>query len=692
MPNLFTQLIQDRLIKPQVESQLAVAKANQPVAYGAGMMPEVSLDKAIGQPHDTNYALLYALYKLNTDVSGCVHKWAGGITGPGWRVTTMSPDTELTDTLKAQMTDIERWIKNPNPSKLFSLMLYELVQHLAIVGDTFWYISKNKRGRPLEIWPMHPALVRIVATRQGEVLGYVMRVPGDNPVTFAPDEVLHFALPNPGNDLYGEAPLELVVEEAGIDLQALRSNKANFQNGLNPSAVILMDDKASPAQATEVTERLKAGHTGASQQHKLLALAQVKDFKPWTMSLRDLEYSKLRDLATSKVTTAYRIPKVLLGHHNAGDYATTKFLIRDTYLNTYQPIQGLIAEIITERLIHLINPELKWELNTPDASDPDDIRKDQIAAKAANILTSDEVRHDSFGKEPLPKVSANQPATTTTPATDTGTQPTAADQQPDPNATDTAQAAPGTTKRLNKALDSTQTDPLAIEREQQLNDLAGALEPAVGQFFTTQQQDYLDRLSGELNAQKLLGYVAATAAAQDTQLHMLLFGLLVASLNAGAEAAQLQIGISLTFDQTNPAVQTYVNTQALQHAQGINTTTREAIKTQLSEGLKAGEGIPELSQRIEQVFIEAKGYRAQLIARSETAQAFAYANYEALKATGVVTHRRWITSERENVCPICQPLNGYTIRFEAQYPDGAEPGSVHPQCACSEIGLTEDQL
>ena len=84
MPNPLTQLIQDRFIRPQVESQLAVAKSNQPVAVGTSMVPEVSLDKAIGQPHDTNYALLYALYKLNTDVSGCVHKWSGGITGPGW--------------------------------------------------------------------------------------------------------------------------------------------------------------------------------------------------------------------------------------------------------------------------------------------------------------------------------------------------------------------------------------------------------------------------------------------------------------------------------------------------------------------------------------------------------------------------------------------------------------------------------
>ncbi|HEV2126680.1 MAG TPA: hypothetical protein VGW38_28300 [Chloroflexota bacterium] len=70
---------------------MAKALAGQrPVAYGAGAVSEVSLEKAIGQPHDANHALLYALYKLNTDVSGCIHKWPGRVTGlagasPPWK-------------------------------------------------------------------------------------------------------------------------------------------------------------------------------------------------------------------------------------------------------------------------------------------------------------------------------------------------------------------------------------------------------------------------------------------------------------------------------------------------------------------------------------------------------------------------------------------------------------------------------
>lgn len=74
-------------------------------------------------------------------------------------------------------------------------MLYEVIQHFGIVGDAFRYVTEDKQGQPLEIWPMHPASTKIVATKQGEVLGYVMRAPSAEPVAFTADEVLHFPYP-----------------------------------------------------------------------------------------------------------------------------------------------------------------------------------------------------------------------------------------------------------------------------------------------------------------------------------------------------------------------------------------------------------------------------------------------------------------------------------------------------------------
>lgn len=117
-----------------------------------------------------------------------------------------------------------------------------------------------------------------------------MHSPDSEEVHFDADEALDFPLPNPTSDLYGESPLELVVEEAGIDPQALCSNKAIFQNGMSPSAVLLMDETAKPQDAKTMTDMLKLSHTGSADQHKVVALSKTKDLKPWTLTNRDLEF------------------------------------------------------------------------------------------------------------------------------------------------------------------------------------------------------------------------------------------------------------------------------------------------------------------------------------------------------------------------------------------------------------------
>ena len=380
-----------------------------------------------------------------------------------------------------------------------------------------------------------------------------------------------------------------------------------------------MDENSKKEDAQAMTDMLKASHGGSSNQHKVLALSKIKSFQPWTMTNRDLEFLKLRDLATSKVTTAYRIPKVLLGHHNAGDYATTKFLIRDTYNPVDRPMQRIIEAIITERLIHRFNPELRFELVTPDASDPDDIRKDQMAAKDKGILTADEVRGDAFGKDPLE-------AEDETPTND--------EQQPDTDAADTAEDAPAA-KAITKALSANDATTLADSRERKMEALAQAIEPSLVAFFTAQEQRFQNALDADVLkstvATDVSEYLELLGETEDTLLHALLFGLLVASLNSGLSAAQLQIGITLSLNQANPIVQTYLQTTAAEHVKGINQTTRDRLRVALDAGLSNGEGINQLKARVEGVFADAKGYRSQLIARTETAQAYSYANEQALE-------------------------------------------------------------
>lgn len=703
MANLLTNLFKPFQSSTRPTEPVEKA-ATKPAAMGAVAIPTQSLKEAIGQPQDNDFSILYGLYRFNADVSASVHKWAGGVTSPGWKLQLMDPDAIATDKQQKQLREITTWLRRPNPKHGMRALLYTVVQHLAINGDAFWYVSRDKKGMPLEIWPMHPALTRVAITQEGEVLGYVMTSPGNEKIVFKPEEVIHFQLPNPNSDVYGEGRVELLVEEAGIDLQALRSNKSIFINGLSPSALILLDDQADSDDAKSLTDTIRQGHTGADNRNKLLALARVRDFKPYSISPKEMDFLGLRKLATEKVTAVMGVPKVLLGNHNSGDYATTKFLVREMHQNVFEPVQAIISEIITEDLIHSINPDFEYVLNKPDASDPDVLRKDQMAAAQQGILTNDEVRRDSFGKDPLDEeIEPEKPAPKEQPSDAPG------DLDENHGNSDDAPDDVEATKSIHKAAED-DIDPLAIERDELMAAMDEELVDPIADHFQEQEDAFLARLPEELTDENLVSYVDSDISAFDAAFALLLGSLLYKPLLAGIDAAKhqlydllgnnsadnLRIDMSLRFDQVNPVVQQYIQTDAFNHVKGINETTRNQLRATLAEGLRNGEGIEPLRERIENVFESARGYRARSIARTETAQAFQHANHEAgrlLFEDGLVKYRRWMTAPEGDtrICEICLPLNGYVIRFDAKYPDDLEPTRVHPQCRCTESYMVGDE-
>lgn len=675
--NPLSRFIESRFVQPAVEKAISTTL---PLAISTGTTKDIPLTKAIGQVPQVDPTILYSLYKHNADISGSVHKWASKSTNGGYRLSLVDPTEELTPDLQARMLEIDRRLAKINPQESFRDILYWTAMQLPIIGRAFWYVSRNADGSPLEIWPMHPAITRVVATSHGEILGYVMRLPGQEAITFTPEEVIYFKLPNPINSVSGEGRVELLIEEAGIDLLALRSNKSIFQNGQSYSAVIMLDEKATPKEARELTDQIKQAHTGAENQHKLVAVSKARDFKPMTMTMRDMEFVGMRHLSTEKVTTAMGVPEFLLGNHNTGDYQSGKFLVREFHADVVQMVQGLLEARITEHLVQTIDNRFQLSLIPPDSSDPDDLRNDLMEAERQQILTKDEVRQDAFGKDPLPTETDGSP----------DDQPA---EEPDdvdePDADDTTKA----TKSIRKATLDDDYDTLAQERSDEIEALAEPMVEPLVAYFETQEADLLAQLSTDLTLDLLNSFLTTNSEALNTTLFLLMGSLVRPTLSAGVAAAQLQVDITLTAGETNPIIQDYGPQQLADRVKGINQTTRNQLSATLLEGINANESLDQLQQRIEAVFAEAKGYRARLIANNEVINAYAYANHrtlEVLYQQGVITHRMWWTAEDDRVRPAHQDLHGKIVRFEEKFPGDIEPGE-EVNCRCVEMGLTAEQ-
>jgi len=676
MSNFFTQFLADRFLQPQVERQVAAVLKNDPnrsFAYGVVATDTRDTRQLVGQNYTIDHYLLYAIYKLNADVFGCVQKWMGGVTTTDWHVEPIDPDNASKSDLK-QAEDLTAVLKGSNPFQKYTELLKETVMHMGISGDAYWYkIPKGNGPEIAEIWGLHPALMKILSTVHGEILGYVMRAPNAaEPVVFEPHEVIHFRLPNPTHDLYGLSPLEILVPEVQTDLHMQRANQAYFDNDMTPDSILMLDDNLSDEEAKKAKRMIAEKHQGSDKKHKMMVARGVKDIKILGSTMKDAEFLAGRDLTTKKVTAAYEVPEVLLGYHNRGDYATSDVMERIFYNTKIRPLQKQMEESISDELIFPINPRLRFSFDSLDFTDQDGKRKDYLQATSLGILTKDEVRAEIFDLPPLKEID---------PRLD-GTGPTASlatdghgDDSKDANGNslndETSQ------KSVRKADDAS----LADERDAQLRDLSDELEPAIVSYFTDQQTNLAQppRAADDLDGWLDSSLETATAA-----LVMVFAFHLYTSLFAGTQAAQTQLNLVLPFEKINAYVQDYLSNDALTHAAGITATTRDQLRSSLSEGIASGESQTQLAARVQAVYANASANRAKQIAGSETAQAFQYANHAAAEATELALTRTFLTSNDERVCPICSPLDGVTVAFDAPYPGGVEPGSDHVLCRCTE--------
>ena len=107
---------------------------------------------------------------------------------------------------------------------------------------------------------------------------------------------------------------------------------------------------------------------------------------------------------------------------------------------------------------------------------------------------------------------------------------------------------------------------------------------------------------------------------------------------------------------------------------------QEELKDILTNGMSQGDSISTISTEIKDSF-KITAWKSELIARSETIRTYGNSSKMAIQNGGVTKEYKWLTSMKENVCPICRPLHGRIFNIN----DDRAPMPVtdtHPQCNC----------
>jgi hypothetical protein len=113
----------------------------------------------------------------------------------------------------------------------------------------------------------------------------------------------------------------------------------------------------------------------------------------------------------------------------------------------------------------------------------------------------------------------------------------------------------------------------------------------------------------------------------------------------------------------------------------IDATTRQQIIDLIEEGTSDGLTMDEVASYISDNIDDISDARANLISRTETAQAMGAGNYASMVENGVQT-KHWVTAGA-SVCAICQGnADQGSIGVNESFDSGDDYEPAHPNCEC----------
>jgi hypothetical protein len=221
--------------------------------------------------------------------------------------------------------------------------------------------------------------------------------------------------------------------------------------------------------------------------------------------------------------------------------------------------------------------------------------------------------------------------------------------------------------------------------------------------FATERDRYAEALRG---ASSVDGYLAALDILVDRAGPEWLALLSAFYVTTGRSAAELVYSDLLAekarargpfLDAVDQRVLSWLGSHAATRVVGINNATRRAIRKSIAAGVEAGEGIDAIASRLEALYLkQIIAHRTEVIARTETTQAFNLGSREAAKETGLDLRKQWLTAHDERTRSAHAHVDGQERHLdepynvdgdELLYPGdtsmGAKPGNTI-QCRCSE--------
>jgi HK97 family phage portal protein len=601
-----------------------------------------------------------------------------------------------------------------------------LESHLDLTGNAYWYLDgvKNYGDKPTAIYPLNPKYVEIKKGRLPNFIDEYRYTVNSVVQIIKPEQILHFREANPDDPYEGRGILEAIAHWVDADNYATEWNRTFFLNAARPDATLEHEADLSAEQMNFLRASFEDTYRGVEKAHKALILPKGVKFSPVGWNQKEMDFVEMQRMTRDKILAGFRVPKTILGLTEDVNRANAEASNYVFALRVIKPQMERIVGYINEFLVPRYGDNIFLDFEDPVPENRElELLENEKALGAQAYASVNEIRE----KEGLPPIEDGDSVMTNfsllplgKPIEKTKTKPNIKNQM---------KPSVRFSRNLKKRKEIGELiakEAMSIVRESAkkiLDKLDEERWEILWKAFVARVTPYEKTLAGKIKSfnkdqkekviKKLEGKIKAVKAPEDfgdlfngdEEVSILIDGItpILRELyqKEGKETLDL-IGMGEAFEASLERARKSLDDAISLMSESYNETTLDLLKEKLKEGLQNGESLPELTNRIRDVYEFSDQVRAERVARTEAFRVANSATREAWRQSGVVKTLKFYTAADESVCPVCAAMNGKIVGIEEEffkpgeevagsdgkkyqlssYSDGMTPQDLHPNCRC----------
>jgi hypothetical protein len=255
-----------------------------------------------------------------------------------------------------------------NGTDTFNTILENMIRTYHIAGDAYAEIIKNKRDMVVNLKPLDPSTVKIVANKEGRVIRYEQTTKGGKKHAtkkFQPEEIFHLSRNRVGDEIHGQSMIDAVESIIQMRNEAMADFKTVLHRNVAPVVIWHLDTddttkinafKAKVEDSRKDVENIFIPKGAVVPEVMSVAPNATMNPLPWIENLNNYFFQ------------ATGVPDIILGGSKALTEASSKIAYL-AFQQTIEEEQLYIEEQVLSQLNLLITLEFPASLENELLSD-----------------------------------------------------------------------------------------------------------------------------------------------------------------------------------------------------------------------------------------------------------------------------------------------------------------------------------